>query len=67
MAVGEYRLLLLCCLSLPLAWGRSEARLESANQLVQAPFKACIDESDCSDLEGKYACFQETFYSSHMI
>lgn len=42
--------------------GRSES-LESANQLGVNPFKVCIDDSDCSGLEGKYACFQGHIYT----
>ena len=37
---------------------RSETALSAANQILAAPFTACIDESDCSGLGSGYACFQ---------
>jgi len=54
-------LLLLAAASVSLVAGRSDV-LESANQLTSNPFKVCIDDSDCLNLEGKYACFQYICY-----
>jgi hypothetical protein len=61
----------LCLVSLLVAVSSSSAKmmeeLASMNQQAQtapksAPFKACIDDSDCSDRGSGFACFQYICY-----
>jgi len=48
-------------LNVVLVVARSEL-IQSENQLQASPLKGCIDDSDCKNLEGKYACFQYVCY-----
>ncbi|XP_023348663.1 uncharacterized protein LOC111717396 isoform X2 [Eurytemora carolleeae] len=54
--------MLLVLLSLTAAVQCRSDKLESLNQVQNHLFKVCIDDSDCSGLEGKYACFQYICY-----